>query len=42
MRVYANGSDLTLVDNQIIQLWENKLNNKARKCHSWKTSYQVF
>ena len=26
--IFQNGSDLTMVDNQFIQLWENKLNNK--------------
>ena len=37
-----NGSDLTLVDDQTIQLWENKLNNRPRKCLNWKTPYEVF
>ena len=27
---------------QTIQLWENKLNNKPRKCFNWKTPYEVF
>ena len=27
---FPKGSDLTLVDVQAIQLWENKLNNRAR------------
>ena len=28
---FPKGSDLTLVDDQTIQLWENKLNNRPRK-----------
>lgn len=39
---FPKGSDLTLVDNQTIQLWENKLNNRPRKCLNWKTPYEVF
>lgn len=39
---FPKGSDLTLVDDQTIQLWENKLNNRPRKCLNWKTPYEVF
>ena len=39
---FPTGSDLTLVDDQTIQLWENKLNNRPRKCLNWKTPYEVF
>lgn len=39
---FLKGSDLTLVDDQTIQLWENKLNNRPRKCLNWKTPYEVF
>ena len=39
---FPKGSDLTLVDVQAIQLWENKLNNRPRKCLNWKTPYEVF
>nr|WP_303953233.1 IS30 family transposase [Streptococcus vestibularis] len=39
---FPKGSNLTLVDVQTIHLWENKLNNKPRKCHNWKTPYEVF
>ncbi|MFR4770829.1 MAG: transposase, partial [Streptococcus salivarius] len=38
---FPKGSDLTLVNDQTIQLWENKLNNRSRKC-LWKTPYEVF
>lgn len=36
------GSGLTLLVDQPIQLWENKLNNRPRKCFNWKTPYKVF
>ncbi len=39
---FPQGRDLTVVDDQIIQLWENKLNNRTRKCLNWKTPYEVF
>ncbi|SQF76785.1 transposase InsI for insertion sequence element IS30B/C/D [Streptococcus salivarius] len=39
---FPKGSDLTLVDDQTIQLWENKLNNRPRKSLNWKTPYEVF
>ena len=39
---FPKGSDLTLVDVQAIQLWKNKLNNRARKCFNRKTPYEVF
>ena len=39
---FPKGSDLTLVNDQTIQLWENKLNNRSRKCLNWKTPYEVF
>ena len=39
---FPKGSDLTSVDEQTIQLWENKLNNRPRKCLKWKTPYEVF
>ena len=28
MRIFLKGSDLTLIEDYIIQLWENKLNNR--------------
>ena len=31
-----------MVDDQTIQLWENKLNNRPRKFLNWKTPYEVF
>ncbi|MFS9323802.1 IS30 family transposase, partial [Streptococcus lutetiensis] len=30
------------VEHLIIQEWENKLNNRPRKCLNWKTPYEVF
>ena len=39
---FPKGSELTLVDDQIIQLWEDKLNNRPRKCLNWKTPYEIF
>ena len=39
---FPKGRALTLIDNQTIQLWENKLNNRPRKCLNWKTPYEVF
>ena len=39
---FPKGSDLTWVDDYTIQLWENKLNNRLRKCLNWKTPYGVF
>ena len=39
---FLKGSDLTLVDDHTIQLWENKLHNRPRKCLNWKTPYEVF
>ena len=39
---FPQGRDLTLVDVQTIHLWENKLNNRPRKCLNWKTPYEVF
>lgn len=39
---FPKGSVLTWVDDQIIQLWENKLNNRARKCLNWETPYEAF
>lgn len=39
---FPKSRDLTLVDDQTIQLWENKLNNRPRKCLKWKTPYGVF
>ena len=39
---FPKGSDITLVDEQTIQLWENKLNNRSRKYLKWKTPYEVF
>ena len=42
MRIFLKGSDLTLIEDYIIQLWENKLNNRILKCLNWKTSYEVF
>ncbi|PJH78607.1 IS30 family transposase, partial [Streptococcus thermophilus] len=35
-------SDVTLVNDQIIQLWKNKLNNSPQKYLNWKTLYEVF
>ena len=29
MRIFLKGSDLTLIEYYIIQLWENKLNNRT-------------
>ena len=39
---FPKGSDLTEVEHLIIQEWENKLNNRPRKCLNWKTPYEVF
>ena len=39
---FPKGSDITLVDEQTIQLWENKLNNRSRKYLNWETPYEVF
>ena len=39
---FPKGSDLTFIDEHTIQLWENKLNNRPRKCLNWKTPYEVF
>ena len=39
---FPKGSDLTFIDEYTIQLWENKLNNRPRKCLNWKTPYEVF
>ena len=39
---FPKGSELTLVDEHTIQLWEDKLNNRPRKCLNWKTPYEVF
>ena len=39
---FPKGSDLTFIDEHTIQLWENKLNNRPRKCLNWKTLYEVF
>ena len=39
---FPKGRALTLIDNQTIQLWENKLNNRPRKCLNWKIPYEVF
>ena len=39
---FPKGSDITLVDEQTIQLWENKLNNRSRKYLNWKTPYEGF
>ena len=39
---FPKGRDFTMVDDQTIQLWENKLNNRPRKCLNWKTPYEVF
>ena len=39
---FTKGRDLTVVDDQIIQLWENKLNNRPRKCLNRKIAYEVF
>ena len=39
---FPKGSDLTFVDEHTIQLWEDKLNNRPRKCLNWKTPYEVF
>lgn len=29
MRIFLKGSDLTLIEDYITQLWENKLNNRT-------------
>ena len=39
---FPKGSDLTFIDEHTIQLWEDKLNNRPRKCLNWKTPYEVF
>ena len=39
---FPKGRDFTMVDDQTIQLWENKLNNRPRKFLNWKTPYEVF
>ncbi|SEF23222.1 IS30 family transposase, partial [Streptococcus gallolyticus] len=39
---FPKGSDLTEVEHLIIQEWEDKLNNRPRKCLNWKTPYEVF
>ena len=39
---FPKGSDLKVVDDQTIQLWEDKLNNRPRKCLNWKTPYEVL
>lgn len=39
---FPKGSDLTDVEESVIQDWENKLNNRPRKCLNWKTPYEVF
>ena len=31
-----------MVNDQIIQLWKNKLNNSPQKYLNWKTPYEVF
>ena len=39
---FPKGSDLTFIDEHTIQLWEDKLNNRPRKCLNWKTPDEVF
>ena len=39
---FPKGSDLTEVGDHVIQEWEDKLNNRPRKCLNWKTPYEVF
>ena len=39
---FPKESDVTLVNDQIIQLWKNKLNNSPQKYLNWKTPYEVF
>ena len=39
---FPKESDVTLVNDQIIQLWKNKLNNRPQKYLNWKTLYEVF
>ena len=39
---FPKGSDLTFINEHTIQLWEDKLNNRQRKCLNWKTPYEVF
>ena len=39
---FPKGSDLTFIDEHTIQLWENKLNNRPRRCLNWKIPYEVF
>ena len=39
---FPKESDVTLVNDQIIQLWKNKLNNSPQKYLNWKTLYEVF
>ena len=39
---FPKGRVPTVVDDQTIQLWEDKLNNRPRKCLNWKTPYEVF
>ena len=39
---FPKGSDLTEVEQAVIQEWEDKLNNRPRKCLNWKMPYEVF
>lgn len=39
---FPKGSILTLVNDQIIQLWKTKLNNSPQKYLNWETPYEVF
>ncbi|HEL1827956.1 TPA: IS30 family transposase [Streptococcus suis] len=39
---FPKGSDLTDVEETVIQEWEDKLNYRPRKCLNWKTPYEVF
>lgn len=39
---FPKGSDLTEVNQLVIQEWEDKLNNRPRKCLNRKTLYEVF
>lgn len=39
---FPKGSDLTDVEETVIQEWEDKLNHRSRECLNWKTPYEVF